>query len=300
MNPGIAYASAPYILWGVFPLFLGLLRGIPALEVMMHRIVWTLLLVSLSLLVLQKGRWIADVARSPRVLLRYALSAALIAINWFVYIWAVTHGHVVDASLGYFVTPLISVLLGRVVLGERPRPVQWVSVVIAASGVLWLALQAGHVPWIGLVIGATFGAYGLAKKTAPLGALEGLTVETALLFPFAVVTLAWMAAHGQNAWAASDARGTWLLVATGPVTALPLLLFAAGARRLPLATLGLLQYVSPTLQLLIGVLVYGEAFGRSSLIGYALIWAALALYAADGLARARRAASPKENVPEPA
>ena len=287
MNPGIIFAALAYGLWGVFPLYFRALHGVPAFEVLMHRMVWALLVVVLILLVRHRWSWVREVWSAPRVLVRFAISAVLISLNWFVYIWAVNNGHVVDASLGYFITPLVNVLLGRIVLGERPRPAQWIAIGIAAAGVAWLGLQTGHLPWIGLALAATFGSYGLAKKTAPLGALEGLALETTLLFPFAFAALLWMSSQGQSAFADGDLHLRLLLLASGPLTALPLLLFAAGARRIPMTTLGLLQYISPTLQLLLGVWVFHEPFGGLSLIGYGLIWSALLLYASESLRRAR-------------
>ncbi len=287
MNPGIVYAALAYGIWGVFPLYFRALHGVSAFEVLMQRMVWALLVVAVILLVRHRWSWVRGVAAAPRVLVRFAISAVLIALNWFVYIWAVGNGHVVDASLGYFITPLVNVLLGRIVLGERPRPAQWTAIGIAAASVAWLGWQTGHLPWIGLALAATFGSYGLAKKTAPLGALEGLALETTLLFPFAVAALLWLASRGQSAFAQGDLRLQWLLVASGPLTALPLLLFAAGARRIPMTTLGLLQYISPTLQLLLGVWVFNEAFGGPSLVGYGLIWSALVLYASESLWRVR-------------
>ena len=288
MNAGTAYAAAAYTLWGAFPLYFGLLRDVPAFEVLMHRIVWSLIVVVLIVLGLRRWRWIVEVVATPRVVLRYFASALLIGVNWFVYIWSVQNGHVVDASLGYFMTPLVSVLLGRIVLGERPRPVQWTAIAIAMAGVVWLGALAAHVPWIGLTLAVTFGGYGLSKKTAPLGALEGLTLETALLFPFALLALVWLGAHGHDALVNGSTATRTLLVASGPLTALPLLLFAAGARRIPMTTLGLLQYITPTLQLLLGVVVFHEAFGSASAFGYGLIWTALVLYATESLWRARR------------
>jgi chloramphenicol-sensitive protein RarD len=290
MNRGVAFAASAYTLWGVFPLYFHLLRAVPAFEVLMQRVVWSLLLLVVLLIARRHWRWLRETMQAPRILGRYVASALLIGVNWYVYIWSVQNDHVLDASLGYFITPLISVLLGRVVLGERPRPIQWVALAIATVGVLWLALRAGHEPWISLVLAMTFGAYGLMKKTAPLGALEGLALETALLFPVAIIALVWLASQGQSALMTGGDTLRWLLVATGPLTALPLLLFAAGARRIPLATLGLLQYISPTLQLLIGVLVFGEAFGGASAIGYTLIWFALSIYAVEGIVRGRRLA----------
>lgn len=291
MNAGVAFAAAAYTIWGAFPLYFRLLREVPAFEVLMHRIVWSLALVAIIVATSRRWQWIGSLASTPRTVARYLASAVLIGVNWFVYIWSVQNGHVVDASLGYFMTPLVSVLLGRVVFGERPRPSQWIAIAIAACGVVWLAVLAGRVPWIGLTLALTFGAYGLAKKTARLGAVEGLTLETALLFPFALAALLWLDAHGQNALSSGGVGIRWLLIASGPLTALPLLMFSSGARRIPLTTLGLLQYITPTLQLLLGVVIFGEAFDGASLFGYSLIWAALAVYAGEGLWRARRSRS---------
>ena len=292
MNRGIVFAGSAYVLWGVFPLYFHLLRGIPAFEVLMQRIVWSLVVLVAILVVRRRWAWLRDTARNPAIVGRYALSAVLIGVNWYVYIWAVQNGHVLDASLGYFITPLFSVLLGRVVLGERPRAVQWAAIAIAACGVLWLGVRAGHVPWVGLVLASSFSGYGLVKKMTPLGALEGLALETALLFPVAVASLLVLASHGQNALVTGDPALRWFLVAAGPLTALPMLLFGAGARRIPLTTLGLLQYISPTIQLLVGVLILGEVFSASSLFGYLMIWSALGIYAVDGLVRTRRTKEP--------
>jgi chloramphenicol-sensitive protein RarD len=231
--------------------------------------------------------------RQPKVLAGFTASALLLSANWFIYIWAVNAGRVVDASLGYFINPLFSVMLGYLVLKERLRAGQWVAVGIAALGVLWLTVKAGALPWIGLSLAATFGAYGLMRKTAALDALEGLSLETALLAPIAAVALAWLAQHGQAAFVHADAHQWALLLAAGPITAIPLLCFAAGARRIPLSLLGLLQYIGPSLQLALGVLLWHEPFSAAKFAGYALIWSALALYTLEGVwARRRRATAP--------
>jgi chloramphenicol-sensitive protein RarD len=223
-----------------------------------------------------------------RVMAICALSALLLAGNWLVYVWAVNNGHVVDTSLGYFITPLVNVLLGYLVLHERPRRLQWAAVAIAASGVLWLTARAGEIPWIALVLAASFGVYGLLRKTAPLGSLEGLALETMLLAPIALPLLAIWTLQGGAALAGADAATLgWLLLA-GPVTAVPLLLFAAGARRIPLATLGLLQYIGPTLQFVLGVWLFREPLEISRLIGFMLIWLALAVYSAESVWVSRR------------
>ena len=214
----------------------------------------------------------------------------MLTANWFLYIWSVNNGHVIDASLGYFINPLVNVLLGLVVLKEKLRRGQWIAIGVAASGVLWLTWSAGQVPWIALILGLTFGGYGLLRKTAALAALEGLSLETMMLFPLALAYVLWLTAHGQNTFINTPYDGTrWLLAAAGPITAIPLVMFAAGARKIPMSVLGLLQYLSPSMQALLGVWVFHEAFPQARLIGFAIIWAALALYVAEGLWAGRRA-----------
>ena len=291
MHPGIAYATAAYTAWGLFPLYFRQLAAVPALEIITHRTLWSLVFVALVLLVRRQWAWLIPLARQPRLVAAAALSALLLATNWLIYVWAVNAGHVLDASLGYFILPLINVALGYAVLGERPRRGQWLAVALAACGVLWLTWQAGRVPWIGLAIALTFGGYGLLRKTAPLGALEGLAAETALLAPLAVALLAWWAWQGTAAWTHAGATDLAWLVAAGPITAVPLLWFAAGARRVPLATMGLLQYISPSLQFLLGVGLLGESVQPARLAGFVLIWAALALFALEGAWQRRAAAA---------
>jgi chloramphenicol-sensitive protein RarD len=282
MNIGLVYAALAYGAWGLFPLYFHQLTQVGALEVVLHRTLWSLVFLLLVLLVLRRWAWLRTVARQPRVLGAFALSALLLALNWLTYVWSVQNQHVLDASLGYFILPLMNVAMGYVLLHERPRPVQWVAVALAASGVLWLALQAGRPPWIALVLAASFGFYGLLRKLAVLGALEGLALETMLLAPAALLALALLTWQGQSALAQADAATLgWLLLA-GPLTALPLLLFAAGARRVSLTSLGLLQYISPTLQFALGVWAFHEPFAPSRLLGFALIWLALLVYSAEG------------------
>ncbi len=288
MQLGLLCAATAYVLWGVFPLYFKLLAGVPALEILMHRMLWSLVFLALVLGVRGQWRWLGGVLRQPRLLAGFTASALLLAGNWFLYIWSVNHDRVIDASLGYFITPLVNVMLGYVVLGERLRRMQWAAICLAGAGVLWLALQSGHPPWIGLVLAATFGTYGLLRKTARLGPLEGLSLETLLMCPLALGYLAWLTYAGQSTFSTVPATTRWLLAAAGPITAVPLLLFAAGARRIPLATLGLLQYIGPTITLLLGVLLYREAFGGARLAGFAVIWSALVIYSADGLRHAWR------------
>lgn len=290
MNRGIVYASTAYLLWGVFPLYLKALQALPALEILAHRMVWSLAFVGLILLASRRWAWLRELETHPRVLLWFTASAATVSVNWGLYIWAINANRVVDASLGYFINPLVNVLVGALVLHERLRPGQWLAVGIAAAGVAWLTWQAGQLPWIGLLLALSFGSYGLLRKTARLGALEGLALETALLFPLAFGYLAWLAQAGNNTFVHADTATRWLLAAAGPVTAVPLLLFAAGARRIPFSLLGVLQYIGPTLQLMIGVWLYHEPFPAAKMLGYAAIWFALAVYTAEGLWRMRRTA----------
>jgi chloramphenicol-sensitive protein RarD len=292
MNAGIVYAVLAFAAWGLFPLYFRQIAAVPPLEVVLHRSVWSLLFVLLLLAALRRFGWLRPLLQSPRQLVPFALSALLLSGNWLVYVFAVQSGQVVEASLGYFINPIVSVLLGVLVLRERLHRVQWAAVALAAAGVLWLTVQHGRLPWIALVLAVSFGLYGLMRKTASLGALEGLALETLLLAPLVVPALLWWTLRGSGAMAQGDlALDAWLVIG-GPLTALPLLLFAAGARRLPLATVGLLQYLSPTIQLALGVWVFHEPFDRARLIGFAFIWAALLLYSLDGLRRSRSPEAP--------
>jgi chloramphenicol-sensitive protein RarD len=268
------------------------------LDVLANRIVWSLALVVALLAWRGRWAWLRPALGSPRTLGAFAATAFLLSANWLTWIWAVTNGRVVDASLGYFMTPLVNVALGTLVLGERPRATQWTAVALACAGVAAMTAATGALPWIGLALALSFGLYGLVRKTAPLGALEGLALETMLLFPFALAWLAWHWGAGPASFPAPSAAVNLWLVGLGPATAVPLLCFAYGAKRLPLTTLGLLQYLSPSLQFALGILVFGEALGPGRLAGFALIWAGLALYSADAWRqRARPLAAER---PEPA
>lgn len=287
---GLAYGVAAYGLWGFMPLYIKAVSAAPVLEVLSHRIVWALAL--LLTLTWRQGQLAGFRAafRPGRGLAILCVSTVAIAANWLVYIFAVVHGRMLEASLGYYINPLVNVLLGVIVLHERlERPVK-VAVAIATVGVLWLALRAGHVPWISLVLAASFGTYGLMRKLAPMGAVVGLAVETALLLPFAGGYLVWAAAAHRAAFLSGPRSLDLLLLLAGPVTALPLLLFAGAARRLELSALGLLQYLSPTVQFLLAVLVYGEPFDAARAVAFGFIWTALVLFAIHSLRR---------GVPEP-
>ena len=287
MNAGVTYASLAFVIWGLFPLYLMRIASVPALEIVLHRSVWSLVLLLGVLAVLRRFAWLGEVLREPRRIGWLALSALLLAANWLLYVYAIQGGRVVEASLGYFINPVVNVLLGVLLLHERLRVLQWLAVALAAAGVVWLTTQTGRLPWIALVLALSFAFYGLIRKLAPLGALEGLTLETLLIAPLVVPALAWWTLRGSGAMAQGDlALDGWLLL-SGPLTALPLLLFAAGARRLPLATVGLLQYLSPTLTLGLGVWVFNEPFGSTRAVGFGLIWSALLLYWLEGRWRAR-------------
>ena len=281
MNPGIAYAASAYAAWGLFPLYFRQLAHIGPDEILVHRVLWSLLFLVLLLSLRRQWRWLPPLLGQPKVLGAFALSALLLSTNWLTYVWAISNDHVVDASLGYFITPLVNVLLGFSVLDERPRRMQWGALALAALGVLWLTAQTGRLPWIALLLAASFGAYGLLRKIGALGALEGLTLETLLLAPLALAYFAWTWRHGQARFPTADWSTQLWLIGVGPITAVPLLLFAAGARRITMTTLGLLQYIGPTIQLALGVWLFAEPFGQARLMGFALIWAALVLYTLD-------------------
>jgi len=291
VNPGVLYATGAFLCWGLFPLYFNAIGAVPPSEILAHRMLWSLLFLAIVLTARGQWRWLPEVLKKPKVVASFVASSLLLSANWFVYIWAVKNGHVIDASLGYFINPLVNVLLGQIVLKEHLRRGQWLAVAIAASGVLWLTIQAGQLPWIALILGITFGGYGLLRKTAALAALEGLSFETLILFPLAVAYTVWLTVHGQNAFLNAPADTTrWLLVAAGPITAIPLLLFAAGARRIPMAVLGMLQYLSPTIQMLLGLWVFHEAFSAERMAGFVVIWSALVVYMGEGLWTSRRPA----------
>lgn len=287
MNPGLLYCTLAFAMWGTFPLYFRALGAVPALEMVLHRCVWSVVFLLGILALRRHWAWLREVAREPRRMLVFAGTAALLMGNWFVYVYAVQNGHVLEASLGYFINPLLNVMLGVLVLHERLRRPQWAAVALAAAGVLWLTWQTGRLPWIALLLAGSFAIYGLVRKTATLGALEGLTMENLVVAPIVVPALILWTATGQGALAGQDMGQVGLLLLAGPLTALPLLLFAAGARRLPLATVGLLQYISPSLQLLLGIWVFHEPFDADRLVGFACIWAGLVVYSADALLRSR-------------
>lgn len=285
---GAGAAATAYLAWGLFPAFWKQLGEVNALELIAHRHVWSLLFVGVVMALGRGAEEFWGGLRSRAALMWHAASGTLLTVNWLVFVWGVNRGHVVEASLGYFLVPLVNVLLGRFALGERLRRAQWIAVGLAGAGVAVLLLRVGGVPWIALVLAATFGAYGLIRKKSPLGPLAGLGVETLLLAPAAIGFLVWCQWQGTGALGRVDVGTHALLLSTGVVTAVPLLLFAYGARRVRFTTLGLLQYIAPTVQFALGVWWYREPFSAERGAAFALIWAGLALYTADNLWSHRR------------
>jgi chloramphenicol-sensitive protein RarD len=287
VNSGVVFAAAAYTLWGFFPIYFKALKEVPAPQVLAHRIVWAFLFL-LGVLMVRHEVGTLRRLLTPRILLSYFGAGVLLAINWLAYVWGVAAGFIVETSLGYFINPLVSVVLGVLFLRERLRPWQWLPVGLAAVGVAYLTLEYGRLPWLALVLALSFGLYGLLKKLAPLNALHGLTLETGSVFLPALAYLVGIEIAGQGAFGHGPLSQTVLLALTGVVTAIPLLLFAGGARRVPLTMLGLLQYIAPSLQFLLGVFVYGEPFGPAQLVGFSLIWLALAIFSAEGVLAQRR------------
>lgn len=288
---GVAAGVAAYSLWGLFPLVFHQLHSVGAGEVLLHRIVWSFLVVVVALRVSGDRGWLARVRSRPGALPRLAGAALLIATNWVVYIWAVNHEHVVEAALGYYINPLLTVALGTAVLGERLRRLQLVALGFGVTAVLVLTVALGRVPWIALVLAASFAGYGFVKKQVPVGAAPSLAVETLVLLLPAVVGMVVLGASGDAAFLHGSMGRDLLLLSLGVVTSVPLLLFGAAATRIPLSQLGLLQYLTPTLQLVCGVLVFDEEMPPERLAGFVLVWVALALLAYDAVSGGRRAAA---------
>jgi chloramphenicol-sensitive protein RarD len=285
MNRGVWYAIAAYTIWGTFPLYWRLFAGVPAIQILAHRIVWSFVALA-AIVVGLRGRAVVATL-GWRVVGIYAIAGALIGVNWFLYVWGVNAGLVVETSLGYFITPLVSVLIGVAVFRERLRRLQWLAVALAAAGVAYLTAAYGTLPWLALGLACSFGAYGLVKKQAPLASLEGLTLETAILVAPAAAFLLVVAAQDRGAFLHRGPAIDLLLVGGGLVTIGPLLLFASSVQRVPLSVIGILQYISPTIQFLIGVFALGEPFTRTQLAGFSIVWTAVALFGIDGV-RARR------------
>jgi chloramphenicol-sensitive protein RarD len=284
---GLFAAAGAFTLWGLFPIYLHPLAGVSAQQVIAHRICWSCLFILAWMLARGEIGSLTRTLAQPALLARLMLTALLITTNWLAYVWSVTHNHIVDTSLGYYINPLMNVVLGVFVLRERLTAAQWIAVTLAAIAVLYLGVLAGRPPWIAFTLAISFSMYGLLRKIISVEALPGLATETLLLLPFALGYLLWCAATGSGAFLVAGAGVSVLLIGSGLVTAVPLFLFAYGARALPYSTVGVLQYIAPSLQLVCAVLLYHEGFGPKLALGFALIWVALLIYAADGIWRAR-------------
>jgi chloramphenicol-sensitive protein RarD len=285
---GLLNGFAAYGMWGLFPLYFPLLKPAGPAEVLAHRMAWSFVVVALALVVVRRWKWAGELLRQPRRLALIAVAATVIAINWGVYIWAVNNDRVVEASLGYFINPLVTIAMGVLLLKERLRPVQWAAVGVGAGAVVVLTIGYGRPPWISLVLAFSFATYGLVKKKVNLGGLESLAAETAIQFLPALGYLAWLGSQGDATFVTEGTGHAVLLAGTGLVTALPLVCFGAAAIRVPLSTLGLLQYLAPVFQFLLGVLYFGEAMPPERWAGFALVWLALSLLTWDALRTARR------------
>lgn len=278
MKKGVLYGIGAYALWGFFPIYWKVLHEVSALQVIGHRIGWSFIVLITFILITKQWREFRAVAFNAKTIGIYAVASVLLSINWLIYVWGVNAGFIVETSLGYFINPLLSVLLGVLFLRERLRPTQWIPVILAAIGVIYLTVVYGRLPWIALSLAFSFGFYGLVKKLAPLGSLYGLTLETAIVFPIALIYLVVIETNGTGAFLHNGARIDLFLVGAGIVTTIPLLMFASAAKQIPLSMVGILQYIAPTLQFLIGIFIYKEPFDHSHLIGFGIVWVALVIF----------------------
>ena len=292
MNKGVLSGIAAYLIWGFFPIYLKALLVVPALQIMLHRVVWAFVFVTLVVILRKRWPGIRKSLRNPRVILTYTMTAILLSANWLIYIYGINSGQVVETSLGYFINPLLSVALGVIILHERLRPMQWLPVGLAGLGVLYLTLQYGTLPWIALALAFSFGMYGLIKKIAPLGSVDSLFVETGIIFLPALFYIFFSENQGTGAFGHQGWQISVLLVFSGVVTALPLLLFGRAARSIPLSILGILQYIAPTVQFLLGIFLYQEPFSLTRLVGFAIIWLALLIFSLEGFLNHRKQAAP--------
>jgi chloramphenicol-sensitive protein RarD len=281
MKKGIWYAIGAYAIWGLFPIYWKWLKHVPALQLIGHRMAWSFVALLIIILFIKKWKSFRQSALRKKIFRIYFAAALLIGINWLTYVWAVNSGYIVEASLGYFINPLLSVLIGVIFLHERLRRWQIIPIGLAAAGVLFLTIVYGSLPWIALTLAFSFGFYGLVKKTAPLGSLYGLTLETGILLLPAVMYLIYTDINGQGAFLHTGLISDFLMAGAGLVTTVPLLMFASATRRIPLSLVGILQYITPTLQFLLGIFIYGESFSFIQFIGYATIWAALIIFAVE-------------------
>lgn len=294
MRKGILYGIGAYAFWGFFPLYWKALKSVPAIQLIGHRIIWSFLLL-LVVIAISKQWKDFRATLNAKILSVYAAAAILIGVNWFTYVWAVNANYIVETSLGYFINPLISVLLGVIFFKERLRIAQWIPIAIAALGVIYLASVYGRLPYIAIALALSFGLYGLVKKLSPLGSLYGLTVETGILFIPALLYLIFTEINSTGAFLHTNLTSDLLMIGAGVVTTIPLLMFASAARSIPLWVVGLLQYVAPTIQFILGVFVYKEPFSQHQLIGFGIVWFALAIFLVENYFANR---APVEPLPE--
>lgn len=283
---GMVLVTLTYLLWGFLPIYMKLLAHVPPAEVIAHRVIWSLPIAVAVLLWQGRGADVVSALRSPRLLVMAALTAVLISVNWLIYVWAIVNGQALEAALGYYINPLFSVFLGATVLKERLTRAQVAAICLAAAAVVILTVQAGRLPLVALGLTLSWGCYAYCKKRLPLGPNQGFTLEVMLLCPFATAFVMWLALTGQSHFATGSGMDTWLLLGCGPVTAVPLMLYANGAKLVRLSTVGLLQYITPTMIFLCAVLLFGEPLGPARMVAFPLIWAALAIYSISLLRQA--------------
>ena len=295
MKKGIWYGIAAYAMWGFFPIYWKLLHDVPALQLLGHRIAWSFLLLLAFIFITRQWKDFRSVAFERKTLGIYTIAGVLLSINWLIYVWGVNAGFIVETSLGYFINPLLSVLFGVIFLREKLRPMQWLPVVIAAIGVTYLTVTYGRLPWIALSLAVSFGLYGLVKKLSPLGSVFGLTLETGIVFPIAIVYLIVMQSTGSGEFLHDGITVDLLLIGAGVVTTIPLLMFASAAKEIPLNMIGVLQYFAPTIQFLIGVFIYKEPFDTTRFIGFGIVWIALIIFWIENIIAHR---TPVETIPE--
>ncbi|MBK7451105.1 MAG: EamA family transporter RarD [Anaerolineales bacterium] len=295
MKKGIWYGIAAYAMWGFFPIYWKLLHDVPALQLLGHRIVWSFLLLLAFILLTRQWNDFRAVAFDRRTLGIYSVAGVLLSLNWLIYVWGVNAGFIVETSLGYFINPLLSVLFGVFFLREKLRPMQWLPIIIAAIGVVYLTITYGRLPWIALSLAVSFGLYGLVKKLSPLGSVYRLTLETAIVFPIALIYLMIIQSTGAGEFLHDGRTVDLLLVGAGVVTTIPLLMFASAAKEIPLNMIGVLQYFAPTIQFLIGVFIYKEPFDTTRFIGFGIVWLALIIFWVENIIAHR---NPIEPVPE--
>ncbi|MAM25399.1 MAG: protein RarD [Rhodobacteraceae bacterium] len=285
---GLAFALAAYFLWGFLPLYMKALSHVPAAEIVAHRVIWSVPIAAVVLIAMRRTAALREAIRSTRMLAMGCVTAALISVNWGIYVWSIASGHALDAALGYYVNPLFSVLLGAVLLGERLSRAQLLAIALAAGAVLVLIVDAGRVPWAALGLTLSWGFYALAKKSLPIGPNQGFLLEVLILLAPATGYVLWLMMTGQSHFATGVPLNTWLLFGCGAVTAVPLLFYANGAKLLRLSTIGVLQYIAPTMIFLVAVFIFGEEFGRARMIAFPMIWLALIIYTTSMVTGLRR------------